>query len=381
MYKEHFRTPGYPVLISLFLLFNDAYTSFLLFQVFLGAIIPVLLYFIAIELKFYRRTAFIAAILLAVDLPSVIFASTILSDTFFVFLFLLGTWLLLLGKTQNKMGLLLFSGLIIGFAALTRPIGLFLPILLAFFLMPLRSPLKLLKLGIFLIFSYGLIFTWIYRNDRVFGFKFLSTVPMANGLYYRAAEVYGEKNNISLQQARQKLEQQVILNLNKVKSKDYKQNLKNGIIISNKLTEEILFQSPFTFLRQSSKHAMMLLIKPARAFIDQQLGFKMGTLQHDQLGVKNIIAQTSITALALSALQLIFLTLTWLAFCVGLFLLLQEKKYMLLSILILLILYFVILSAGPEADARLRLPFIPFVCLIAAKGLEKIRLPSAKRTS
>lgn len=210
----------------------------------------------------------------------------------------------------------------------------------------------------------------MYRNNHVFGFKFISTVSNVNLLHFRAAEVYAKKHTISIQQARKYLEKQVVEEYEEIKTGYYRVDLKNGFAISNKIAWQIISENPLLFIKQSMQNGFLLLLKPARSFVDYQLGFHVQALG---TGYKSVVEKTSTFALIASVFQIIILMVTWLAFLAGVFILFKEKNFSLLIPLLLIILYYIVASSGTEADARLRMPLMPFVFIIAAKGFDGVK--------
>ncbi|MDQ3191479.1 MAG: glycosyltransferase family 39 protein [Bacteroidota bacterium] len=370
-YKEHFRTPGYPLLISLFLFVFQKIEPLVFFQVLISAAAPVLLFLISMQLGLSKKAAVIAAALLVIDFPSILFANTVLTDTFFIFVLLFSVWLLLLSNENDNLLLIAFSAMAIGFAVLIRPIGIFLPLLLILFIRFKFKLKTLLKISLFFSLTFILIFSWIYRNNSIFEFKFLSTVSNVNLLHFRAAEVYSQKNNITVQEARVVLEKQLVEELEEFKIADYNENIKIGFEISDNIAKKIIMENPLLFLKLSAKHVMYLLIKPARSYIDYQLGYKIKPFQ---TGIKTFADQSSIPAILLTVFQALILIFTWIGFISGIYYLIKEKNYKVLLPLVLIILYFIVASAGPEADARFRIPFMPFVFIVAASLIDTAKL-------
>jgi hypothetical protein len=65
----------------------------------------------------------------------------------------------------------------------------------------------------------------------------------------------------------------------------------------------------------------------------------------------------------------IYLVVMYLGMALWLVSVLAKKDIAITSILIIMIiLYFFIISAGPESGSRFRVPVMPFLCLLAASG-------------
>jgi 4-amino-4-deoxy-L-arabinose transferase-like glycosyltransferase len=166
------RAPGFPVfLAALYSVVGErppvAYLTFCL----LGAASCLLTYLLAREL-FSEGWARLAGVLAAVNLPHAYFAAVYVSENLFVPLLILSAWLVVRHLKRDSFPSLVAAGIVLGYAALTRPFAL---LLLPAFLAAVvwsqwRQRSWLLTPAAALVVSFfAVILPWTARNYRVFG--------------------------------------------------------------------------------------------------------------------------------------------------------------------------------------------------------------------
>ena len=123
-------TPGYPLFLTPFLFLtkniNATYHATIMFQAILGAITVLLAYMISLRLL-PAYLAFIIGLLAAISPHFIVTGGYLLSETLFTFLLVLSTYLLISTIEKPTKSKFLIYGLLMGFAALVRPVGLLLP--------------------------------------------------------------------------------------------------------------------------------------------------------------------------------------------------------------------------------------------------------------
>ena len=194
-----FRAPGWPLFLAgIYWLAGVHVPLVYLVLCLLGASACVLTYRLASELV-PSDTARIAGLLAAVYLPHAYFSAGFLSESLFVPLLTLGTWLFVKSLKSGSLTLLLPAGLALSYATLTRPFALlFWPILCIILIVTRtrqRRPRLLPALAFTLAFS-ACIVPWTLRNQRVHGrFVLIAT----NG----GSTFYGGNNARVVREARQ----------------------------------------------------------------------------------------------------------------------------------------------------------------------------------
>ena len=181
---EVFRTPGYPAFLASLMFLFGSLVSVGIVQMFIVATSAVSIASLG-ERFFSRGVGFFAALAYVFEPTALSSTFVVLSDTLFVSLFLATTWFVV--EQEPKTGRVFTGGLILGLAALVRPLGLFLaPLFLIWLLMTMRgAPRRTLFLGI--VFAIGLslaVVPWMSRNEYVGQHFSLSSISTYNPLFY-----------------------------------------------------------------------------------------------------------------------------------------------------------------------------------------------------
>lgn len=166
------RAPGFPAfLAALYRVTGEqpvvAYLTFCL----LGAASCLLTYLLARE-YFSEGWARLAGALAAVNLPHAYFAAVYMSENLFVPLLILSAWLVVRHLKRDSFPSLVAAGIVLGYAALTRPFAL---LLLPAFLAAVawsqwrRRSWLLTPAAALVVSFFAVILPWTARNYRVFG--------------------------------------------------------------------------------------------------------------------------------------------------------------------------------------------------------------------
>lgn len=170
------RTPVYSVVVAFFLALGWLYPGLSLFQAVVGALVPVVVYSIAVRLV-DRRAALLAAFMAAVN-PYTVVHSTALQDTaIFNLLTATGIWALIMSRETGRRSWAVAAGVALAAATLTSPrFALFLPCAIAWLAWPSVITGKRRRLALFVALPIViLVGGWTLRNWRVVGAPVLST--------------------------------------------------------------------------------------------------------------------------------------------------------------------------------------------------------------
>ena len=166
------RAPGFPVFLAvLYSVVGERPAVIYLTFCLLGAASCLLTYLLARELL-SEGWARLAGALAAVNLPHAYFAAVYAPENLFVPLLILSAWLVVRHLKRDSFPSLVAAGIVLGYAALTRPFAL---LLLPAFLAAIawsqwRRRSWLLTPAAALTVSFvSVIFPWTARNYRVFG--------------------------------------------------------------------------------------------------------------------------------------------------------------------------------------------------------------------
>jgi 4-amino-4-deoxy-L-arabinose transferase-like glycosyltransferase len=181
-----FRAPGYPFLLAaVYATVGDCPPVVYVLHCLLGALACVLTYLLARELL-GEGLARLAGVLACFYLGHIYFATNYVSENLFVPCLGLGTWLAVRYVKGAGVGWLAVAGLVLGYAALTRPLAL----LLLGMLPPVfalydyrRSRWPLASCGLFAAAFLAVILPWTYRNYQVHGEWVLATTNGGSTFY------------------------------------------------------------------------------------------------------------------------------------------------------------------------------------------------------
>jgi 4-amino-4-deoxy-L-arabinose transferase-like glycosyltransferase len=376
---DHKRTPLYPLFIAAFRCLRLDAAVIVAAQIALSLLAVLAAMEMTEKLFGNGRAAAWAGVLMSADVPSIVFAGSLLTESVFTTLFALGVLLSIESYFHRKPGYLAAGAVVLGLAALCRPVALFFPgALLAIYLVADRAPWRLrigrtaLFLGLFLL----TLAPWVGRNYATFGRPFLSTIGDVNMLEYRAAAVYAKVHRVSLSDAGRLLREQVESTYPGSKDEDPIAFSRHGA----KVGRRVILDHPWIYLSNSLRAALSLLFAPLRSSIDLQLGLseRGSSLQHwGQAAGRGIIPMllenTSGPTLVLVLFQLLHLLILWALLIIGAADSIRSKNLPGLVLVFVVVIYFLVVSSGPEAYARFRVPLMPFLAALAGWGAATLR--------
>jgi len=158
--KYHYRPPGYPVIISLFLLFDEKGILVLrLFQIVCVSSLVFLIYNIGKSI-FNKKVGLITSVWWVIYINKLYWSPSILREWLLVSLFVVFIWFLLVYKGKLK---LLFSSITLSWLILTDPRFVFIFIILPFlyFVYDEDKMRKIKKISILWLFTFLIIGSWI----------------------------------------------------------------------------------------------------------------------------------------------------------------------------------------------------------------------------
>jgi 4-amino-4-deoxy-L-arabinose transferase-like glycosyltransferase len=339
--------PLFPLFLKIFgygLLAQSVY-------IILFVLILILIYKITLKLT-SKKVAGIAILLLSLE-PSLFISSLSLAPEL-LFSFTL-TLALYFGvcKPIKKIELnYLLLGILIGVSVLIRPIALVMVIcLIIFWLINYYQTSQTIFLSTSVIASiFALI--WSFRNLVVHGFFNVSSISSNNIFWFEGVPALSEAKGISFEEAKSiegGLKSQIIGNSPSV-IEEYNYNSKRGL--------ELVFKYPIGLIQSHFKGVGKVLFgvfKSKFKIIDEKI-----------FGIDNQVIQSTHFVI------LGFITLLiWVLFLNGVRLFYKLDR--LNALLVLLIIIAILLPAtGQIAYGRFRAPVVPFICIIAAIGVQSM---------
>lgn len=373
------RTPGYP----LFLWMLPSWRAALFTQAAISAAMCFL-----VGLFSYRRwgagVGLLASILLAVDLPTIVYSNKIMTEVLFTALFTSGFLVELIALYRKTLDLTfwlltLLASVLLACAILVRPIGEILVLLIAIpaFVIPRETCSRRTTVALVLVsLSVLTIVGWSQRNKQESGIRTFSTVAAFNLYAFRAAGVVAYSSGRSLVD--------VWSDWPQVKYEDMSSQ-----------AIKIMLAHPFATTYMTVRGLLYVSLIPDRFPLAQLLGtettpqvkdpgsfrlFKtLGTLgRTPRSTLSGIYAEECDSSVAIAALlfvQVATILFVW----VGVFFAVRGLYFGsfndgLCLILILSVgVFLLILASGPEATSRFRIPAMPFLSMVAAVGWIKDR--------
>jgi 4-amino-4-deoxy-L-arabinose transferase-like glycosyltransferase len=222
-----YRLPGYPLfLAACYNFFGEHPIAALCVQAFVGALIPIILFFLTrLIFKDAPAVGYLAAFVCCVHTGYIIYAGLVMSETLFAFLFILFC-LVFFHALENKgraiyQGLLFgIAGLILGLASLVRPVGIFVLLLGIGYIFFFYHRLVAEKILASVAISVGwlaVVGVWLLRNFLITGYLFFHTLSGPHFINHVAIKLEMAHEHCSYVQARdhvyhlveQKIQEQV----------------------------------------------------------------------------------------------------------------------------------------------------------------------------
>jgi 4-amino-4-deoxy-L-arabinose transferase-like glycosyltransferase len=352
------RTPVYPMFLAVvYWLAGPSAVSVVLAQIAMGALNVLMVHLLARDL-WSPRAGLVAGLLLACDAPSLSSSLRVLTDTLFTFLFVLAV-MAALYRSEPETALssprALLFGLFLALAALCRPIGILLqvPALLWIGWCARRTAWRrgptaravLLVLAPWIVLVGG----WQARNAvRTERFE-VSHGPAKFLLLSRGADIVAQRDGISPAVARERLQREVD-----------EQASRSAVPV------ESLYGT--RALALITAHPLLFLGTQWRWLPELMTGTGAAGLLE---ALRPTIPLVSQALASLCTLQLLGVYLG-VGACAFLFRFdaRGSGNGSALTLLGVFIVYFVILSAGPQAYSRFRVPMMPLLIVCSAGGID-----------
>ncbi len=179
---ENFRTPGYPLFLSLTHgFFKIPLPGILLIQILLTVLAAFFTYQAAVLIDATPRFAQISALIVLWDPGTTIYSLMILSEPLFLFLMTIFMYVFIHFLKSRNLGWLFLSAVLLVICAYVRPVNYYLAIPVAIFAgytAKNQLPIKMILIQVlaFLIFIYILIGLWHLRNYHHFKKPIFSSI-------------------------------------------------------------------------------------------------------------------------------------------------------------------------------------------------------------
>jgi hypothetical protein len=327
------------------------------------------------------------------DVPSFVHSQLVLTETLFTFVLTLAVWagVAALQYASKPTGWFWVQGFLLALATLIRPIAYYAIFVVAFtFVIILKTRFHwswkslLFSLAGLMIPWMILVGGWQLRNYYAVGSAELSTTQGINLLFYRGAYIIAQRDGISFEEAQQRLGYD-----NYQARYPETQNWSESQLAQHWKQEglRLIRQYPGLFLKSQVWGIAKMMLDPGDHILLGYLGKHreqtgpggdLLTLPFKQYLPKWLISKTGLFTLFF--LTESYVMLLYSGILVFLWRLVRannrasacpEKDPVMAIHLILwaLMLYFIVLSAGPEAYARFRIPLMPLLSLYGGQGV------------
>jgi len=351
--SETFRTPGYPVALLPFLALTKSAAAIVVVQHLLNVLLVAAIYLLA-RRRLDRFVALAASVIFAFDTPTIHHANKVLTETLFTAgLFALFVLALRIVRAPRT-GELALAALLGGTLVLVRPVAILYFALLALFFLAEKVPWR--RVAIFCLLSLVLPLAWAARNAHQTGVFEIASVTGSNFLQYRAAgaiaiESQGDFNG-NLAEVQREL------------AADADVEIEDAMNIPD--------AGELPMAVRNREYARI----GRRIFLEHPRGAAMLTIRGLLVLLFNTDAQAMVVVSRLDQSTIRMTIQAWTAVVsifalVGLFIVRRRDRPLAL-LLGLTIAYFLLISAGGEAEARFRVPVLPMMAIAAAAALRQL---------
>ena len=373
------RPPLYPAFVALFAFLLGDGTPFLalLAQVLLSAGAIWLTHRLARQLGASDWIARLAALVLALDVSSVIYATTLMTETLFTVLLLLFASALVrtlkVPDRRNNLALAVLSAGLI----LTKPIASYLPLVSAGLLLWLaheRTAQKALAAVAHLALVAALVLPWALRNERKHDFFGVSTIQSFNLLYYNSALAKARTEGTGIDAAEDALTAtlQQRIDLDSASTGEQAQAMQ-------RLGWQTIARNPGNSAMLHLRGMLAMLVDPGRINLERVLygaPGKSGLLEafstQGTTGAMVLLLRQQPALLIVFAAVFLWQIALLSMNAIGGIALFAKRQPILFWTLFSLIAYF-LLTTGPLGAARFRVPVTPYLAIIAGYGAERLR--------
>ncbi len=360
---EVFRTPGYPILITVIRkVFGENLKLVIIIQIILDLFILYVTYKIGERLG-GLWTGALAAGLLAVDPLHLVYANQIMTDIPFVFLFCLIIWQTLSFPAPVSIW---SAGLACLLACSLRPVAAGLGPLLVFFAWQRGASRKSILILLFLTLIFPVC--WSTRNAALTGKFQISNAMDYNSYLVLGAKVQARVDRQTYASTIQAFTEKFIIRLQEEPEHGW-------FKIFSEQGGPALTKHPIALVEELGYSLLELMLTGERRNFLKVYGiqndvprYSYGEIVRSPSAVLAMLLQFKEPGLLLSAIQII-----WNCFLIGFAAvgvrdIWQTDKRNYLVLLLVLTGYFILLSI-PVASARMRLPITPMLAVLSAIGL------------
>lgn len=373
------RTPAYPLFVALIYSISSCNVWLILFiQILLSLVSVLLVYKIAI-IFFSHKIALLSALFFAIDTTQAASTLELYTETLFVLLFLISIYYLCVGIKDNRFILNCLSAIFLGIATLVRPILSMFPFVVVIVILLLNNfklRIRIIQSVTFILFFFITISPWLLHNYLKYGEAKLTSISGYNLLYYNAAYTEAQKTGMTIEEVRNNFNNIVVkrgvdttnlsfLNYNNMNA------FKNSQVFADVAKEYI----KDNYVLYGKVH-MMGIINMFSDIGTKKITSILHLRNNNSTGgpgivtsINNFLQKKSIAVILIAFILGSYLLINYIFSLYGIFEMIGRKEVVLI-LFILIILYFSVLTGVVGYD-RYRIPFMPFINILAASGLTR----------
>ena len=343
-FPETIRTPVYSLFLLPFIAFAKSLAPIVIAQHLINVALTIAIYVFS-RRRFSRFIANASAILFAVDTPVIHYANKVLTET----LFTAGLFILFVFLLQQRR--VIVSALLTGALVLLRPLAILYFALAAFFL-----PKK--RVAVYTAISLVLPIAWGVRNKAETGVFTISSIAGVNMLLHRAAGALAMIDAGEFKDDLSDRQQELLQDANDV--------LKERYHVDDPMAIDPAIRGAYydkVGSRIALQHPVGLAMLMARGLLVNFFDSDWEAI----MVVSHIDASLIQFAIEAYAHALILLAI------IGVITLWRNLARRLSMLIALTVLYFLVISAGGESEARFRVPVMPMIAIAAAVGVDAIK--------
>ena len=375
------RTPFYPIYIYLFHVLQLHGEWIVYVQAIVGALTASVATHCALLIKRNRFAAFLVGLTVAINIPSIFFANTVLTETWFSFFLVMACYYVIKSIKYEEPNNRILAIVFLVCAIYTRPGALYLLVAIpALIVLYNQHGIKyeLIQSIKLLVVTVLLLAPWFYRNKQTFGEPFFSSIAEVNYLFHTASNIKAQVNGTTRHE-----EEYNYRNAKPLSELNFEHNAHVIPIFRNyaqKEVKSVVQEHPAIAAKIFAKSWVGFFIKPLRSYFNLQLkGKKLGDekplsmangKQSYLSGLISTLTSDDVFVSVLVVLQLLFFILVYGSFLLSLPLWFKQNPRVFIF-LICVILYFSITSSITDLDARFRVPVVSLLVLLGYPFWEK----------
>jgi len=383
---EIFRTPGYPLLLIPGILLGQQELVAIFIQIMLSCFTIFLIYKIALAIWGESKIATFCALLYAVEPVSILLLTLLMPETLFTALITLFMYLLIKYFTEKSWKHLLCAAITLAASIYVRPIGYYLPLLIAAILLIgslkniQKNKILIIHACVFFLVAMGSVGIWQIRNYVKTGYSGFSAVSDYNLYCYNGLSVIAKQEKITYEEMAEQFGCNNPVNYLKFHPEQQKWSQSKIYRYMGKQGKKMIMRNTWYASIIHLEGTIRTLVEtPAKLYIKRftrqrnpalSPSYQIPNFLTSQTTWRSIFSNFSRSPLLFfSDLSLLLISAAYLLGVTAALLSSNFLKNKAMITLVSTAAYFLAVSGGVAGGYRFRLPVTPIICLLAGYGL------------